>query len=438
MTNTPELPSAAPRPASVPSPRIFTARSSPSVRRMPAGRIFRKVLLVLAGIAIGALAMRFLPGRKADTVVASELGTRVRPGPWGELYTVPFVIAAPDELIPVRALEAGGTHWLFKNCTVSEISNLLASAGMPEEQRAALLAPAVALVKGIDLELAPTPEMVVALPEKARDAIYRKLAQFPENNPAFFFIHQDTLATRFDDSGVTAETLALFHRLCCKHGDYLVFGGLPAMLAQLPSYEEKVRFMKALTRQKTMLVRVRVTKDSDLRALGEYWGKGIWAPNIRAILEGVDRVPGSTFMSIMALLPPLPASQLYFYPMVQAGAINGIPQVRDCHWTSLNFFRDSADTRPVNPANFTQELAANCFPIAGDPQYGDVIILTTPSGETLHSAVFIADDIVFTKNGSTSIYPWMLSTIPDLMKQYSFHAPEGQQLKVSCFRSKGA
>ena len=422
----------------MPSPRISTIQSRLPARHIPARRMFRKVLILLAGIAIGALSMRFISGRKADTVVASELGTRVRPGPWGELYTVPFIIAAPDELIPVRALEAGGTHWIFKNSTVSEISNLLESGGMPSEQRSALLAPAVALVKGIDLELVPTPEMVVALPAKAREALYRKLAQSPENNSAFFFIHQDTLATRFDDSGVAADTLSLFHRMCCKHGDYLVFGGLPAMLAQLPSYEEKVRFMKALTRQKTMLVRVRVTKDSDLRALSEYWGKGIWAPNIRAILEGVERVPGGTFTSVMALLPPLPASQLYFYPIVQANAANGIPQVRDCHWTSLNFFRDSADTKPVNPANFAQELSANYFPIAGDPQYGDVIILTTPSGEVLHSAVFIADDIVFTKNGSTSIYPWMLSTIPDLMKQYSFHASEGQRLKVSYFRSKGA
>lgn len=396
------------------------------------------MLLVLVGIGIGALAMRFLPSRKADTVVASELGTRVRSGPWGELYTVPFVIAAPDELIPIRTLEAGGTHWIFKNTTVAEISNLLESSGMPAEQRAALLAPAVAQVNGIDLELAPTPEMIVAIPEKAREALYRKLGQFPENNSAFFFIHPDTLATRFDDSGIASETLALFHTLCCKHGDYLVFGGLPAMLAELPSYEEKARFMKALTRQKTMMVRLRVTKDSDLRALGEYWGKGVWAPNIRAILEGVERVPGGTFTSIMALLPPLPASQLYFYPMGQASSVNGAQQVRDCHWTSLNFFRDSGDTKSVNPANFAQELAANYFPISGDPRYGDVIILSVPSGEILHSAVFIADEIVFTKNGSTSIYPWMLSTIPDLLKQYSFHAPDGQQLKVSYFRNKGA
>ena len=436
MTNTPAHPSSLPRPASKPVPHISTIPQVAAGPRIPARRLLRKVLLVLAGIAIGALGVRFFPHKESSPVPASELGNPVRPGPWGELHTVPFVITAPDELLPVRAIESGGTHWLFKNSTVSEISHLLEAADMPAAQREALLAPAVAQVKGIDLELAPTPDMVSALPEKAREALYRRLAQFRENSSAFFFIHKDTLDTRFDESGVSADTLALFHRFSCKHGDYLVFGGLPAMLAQLPSYEEKVRFMKALTRQKTMLIRVRLTKDSDVRALTDYWGKGVWAPNIRTILEGVERVPGSTFMSIIPLLPPLPASQIYFYPIVQSNPLNGPPPVHDCHWTSLNFFRDTADTRAVTPETFTEELAANYFPITGDPRYGDVLILATPSGEILHSAVFIADEIVFTKNGSTAIYPWMFSTIPDLLMQYSFHALDGQQLTLRYFRSK--
>lgn len=436
MTNTPEHPSAAPRPASVPSPRISTVQSGPPARRIPARRIFRKVLLLLAGIAIGVLTMQFIPGRKASMVAASELGTRVRSGPWGELYTVPFIISAPDELIPVRALEAGGTHWIFKNTTVSEISNLLESAGMPSEQRTALLAPAVALVKGIDLELVPTPEMVVALPEKARLAIYRNLAQFPENRSAFSFIHKDTLHDRFDNSDVSQDTLALFHRLCCEHGDYLVLGGLPALLAQLPGYEEKMRFMKALTRQKTMLVRVRVTKESDIKTLSAYWGKGRWAPSIRTLLESIRQTPAGTFTSIIALMPPLPSSQIYFYPDIQSTQLNSAAPVRDCHWTSLNFFSDPTATKPVEAADFSRGIAADYFPISGDPTFGDVVILAKPDGEIIHSAVFIADDIVFTKNGSTSIYPWMLSTIPDLLKQYSFHATDGQPLRMNFFRSK--
>ena len=438
MTNTPEHPSSIRRPSSAPNPRISTVPSSPANRRLPGRRILRKVLLVLAGIALGAGAMRLIPHKEPAAKIAEELGTRAKSGPWGELYTVPFVIAAPDELLPIRTVESAGTHWVFKNCTPLEISQLLDSNGMPAAERDAFLAPECAHVNGIDFEVTPTPGMVTSLPERTRQALFRKLALAPENRSALFFIHKDTLEDRFGDSGIAKETLALFHKLCCEHGDYLVFGGLPAMLAQLPNYEEKVRFMKALTRQKTMLVRLRVTKDSDVRMLSEYWGKGVWAPNIRTILEGLDHVPGGTFATIMALLPPLPASQLYFYPLVADNPLNGAAPVRDCHWTSLNFFRDTADTKTVDPVNFTKELAADYFPITGDPRYGDVLILAKPDGEIVHSAVFIADEIVFTKNGSTAIYPWMFSTVPDLLKQYSFLAPEGQQLVLRYFRNKGA
>ena len=159
-------------------------------------------------------------------------------------------------------------------------------------------------------------------------------------------------------------------------------------------------------------------------------------------------VPHISTIPQVAASPRIPARRLLRkFLLVLAGIAIGALGVRffphkessrvhDCHWTSLNFFRDTADTRAVTPETFTEELAANYFPITGDPRYGDVLILATPSGEILHSAVFIADEIVFTKNGSTAIYPWMFSTIPDLLMQYSFHALEGQQLTLRYFRSK--
>ncbi len=369
-------------------------------------------------------------------MAAEELGTAVKPGPWGELYTVPFTIAAPDELIPVRSLESGGTHWVFKNSARSEISQLLESAGVPSEQREAVLAPAVAQVSGVDLEISPTPEMIMALPDNARLTIYRKLAQFPENRPSFSFIHRDTLRDRFDNSGVSEETLALFHKFCCEHGDYLVLGGLPALLSQIRDYDEKIRFMKALTRQKTMLIRLRITPSSDVKELVKYWGKGRWAPKVRTLLESIDRVPGSTFIGLTAMMPPLPASQLYFYPLAQTVAASGTTQLHDCHWTSLNFFQDPSETVAVNQASFVAELAGSYFAISGDPTFGDLLILAKPDGEIVHSAVFIADEIVYTKNGATPIFPWTFSTVMDVLRQYSFHAPDGQQLTLRYFRNK--
>ena len=124
------------------------------------------VLLLLAGITIGSVAGYFPPSRQHEREIAAELGTPARPGPWGELYCVPFNIAAPDELLPVPAIVAGGTHWLFKDFTVSDLSRLLESAGVPSEQRTALFDPAVAHIVPSGIELTPSPEMVVELPDK--------------------------------------------------------------------------------------------------------------------------------------------------------------------------------------------------------------------------------------------------------------------------------
>ena len=38
--------------------------------------------------------------------------------------------------------------------------------------------------------------------------------------------------------------------------------------------------------------------------------------------------------------------------------------------------------------------------------------------EIKHSAVFLADDIVFTKNGNNYRQPWMIMRIPDLLATY--------------------
>jgi hypothetical protein len=339
-------------------------------------------------------------------------------------------------LLPIRTIEAEGTHWLFKGFALSQLTHLLDSLDLPADLQPALLDPAVAHVTPAGIELTPSPESIIALPAKARQALYRQLAQFPENRSVFTFIHKSTLGDRFEGSGLSHRTLDLFHTLCCEHGDYLVFGGLTAMLSQLPSYDEKVRFMKALTRQKTMLVRLRVMKGSDLASLSAYWGKGYWAANTRTKLESVQGIPGGTMMNLMGLLPPEPASHLNDYPVVQSASPNSPSAVHDCHWTSLNFFRDTANEETVDAASFAREISENYYPVAGDQRYGDILVLTRPDGDIIHSAVFIADDIVFTKNGATAIYPWMFSTVQDLLMQYSFLAPDGQQLALHYFRSK--
>ena len=67
-------------------------------------------------------------------------------------------------------------------------------------------------------------------------------------------------------------------------------------------------------------------------------------------------------------------------------------------------------------------------------QFGDIILFGKSEHEILHAAVFIADDIVFTKNGSLESRPWMLMHL-DQMKEY-YPIPK-EQPWMSYYRHKG-
>ncbi|MEO6785488.1 MAG: hypothetical protein ABI318_05080 [Chthoniobacteraceae bacterium] len=411
--------------------------SKSTFARTPGGRTLRRVLLALAGIAVGALGSHFIPLPKHDAALASEVGTPVRPGPWGELYSVPFTISAPEELLPVRAIESGGTRWFFKGFSLPQLERFLNAAGVPSSLSTALMASTREITGADGVEMAPPVQAVIALPDSARQKIYKRLAQFPENRSSFFHFHKDTLAERMRADSLSEKTIALFQKLSVEHEGYLVLGGLPALLAEIPSPEEKLRLLKSLTRQRTMLLRLRVSKDSDLAALAKYWGKGIFATNARSVLESLAEVPGGTFCGILAILPPIPSAQAYNYPVTLDPQSHSLLLGHDCHWTSLNFFRDTMDPQATDAANFTAELAASYRAVSDDHRFGDVLVMAKPDGEIVHSAILIADDIFFTKNGSTNIYPWMFARLPDLLEQYSFLAPEGQQLTLRYFRNKG-
>jgi len=394
-------------------------------------------LFLLAGIGLGMLVeWRIWRNPQQAMPQNPSEGTPLKQGPWGDLYYVPFTIAAPDEILPVRKLEENGTHWFFRNFSRDDLDAFLRSAKVPDQLQNDLLDPACLKIKPDGIDLMPRFETLVSLPPNSRKKIYQRLALDSENNSEIYFLNKATLQTRFGSSDVSEETITLFKKLCCEHGNYLVFSGLPSLIAQIPKFDEKVRFMKALTRQKTLQLRLRITQDSNINSIAKYWSRGCYATDIRTMLESFAKVKGGAWVGILDVLPPLPASELYFFPIIQDNPLNGPPVKRDCHWTSFNFFRDVPDNGFSNPDYILHELKTDYYPAPGDPMYGDLVLLIKPDGSIIHSAIYLADDIVFTKNGNTVMTPWMLSTVNDLLDQYSFQVQPSEHLTVTYYRNK--
>jgi hypothetical protein len=89
----------------------------------------------------------------------------------------------------------------------------------------------------------------------------------------------------------------------------------------------------------------------------------------------------------------------------------------DCHWTSLNFFNLTPKDYYLDTRLAAAQLVENYNTVEPPYKYGDVLCFLE-NGEGLHTCVYIADDIVLTKNGDSILAPWALMQIKDVESIY--------------------
>jgi hypothetical protein len=420
------------------SPLLPLFNITPSV-----SRTFRQITgIVLGFLAIGLLG-GFTTGKRLGYSDASDRSRRLpngsvpcKTGPWGDIEYTPFTIAAPDDMLPVRMIEQNGTRWFMGGFNADSFVTFLQSTSLKPEVQQQFLDPAVFHPAAGGILLTPAPDLVFALPTDARAKFYQILAQSPENDDQINYVPKDGLADQFAGSGVSTGTVALFKKLCIQRGDYLMFSGVPAILAHISTYDEKLHFAKALTRQRTMLLNLHITPATDVEALTKYWDRGCWGTDMHTIFKSLTAIQTGTWMNIMMILPNLPAAEIYDYPNVLDNPLDGPPVNRDCAWTSFNFFRDVPDPNFGKLQYVRQELNDNYYLLKEAPRYGDLVLIARPDGFVIHAAIYMADDIWFTKNGSNLDHPWMLATESDVLKQFEFQINPDQQLTIKYFRNK--
>jgi hypothetical protein len=119
-------------------------------------------------------------------------------------------------------------------------------------------------------------------------------------------------------------------------------------------------------------------------------------------------------VDIMHFLPAIMREKLYTFPSLKDGVKGRMP---DCHWTSLNFFNLTPRDYYRNTSLAAVQLTQSYNSVSTPYQFGDVLCYID-NGEGLHTCVYIADNIVLTKNGENILAPWVLLTIEDVSKIY--------------------
>lgn len=386
------------------------------------------LLLALCLLVIGASAWGIskLVGRSAGTVGSTF---DLAPGPWGILTAQPILIEAPTSMLSTD-FRLGDGLWYFRAETSDKVASILKSSGLTDAQVSKLMTGVHASSAHPGLfEVAPPEDLVLSLSPGVRSNLYGRLVEIPENfAQAEPFRTTDLHESDWIQEPLPPEVIKKVKDLFWRRGKSVLFSDYNLVAAGISDPKTKLELLKQLTRKATMVIRIHVPPGGDVEALVSYWGTNGRQEKVRPILSALSRAGGGE-LGLSNLLPAFARQRLYRY----ADPLPGTELSPDCHWTSFNFFKQGTpDDSLQGVPGVERALRENYQAVNGDPTFGDVILLLRPDGSAIHSAVYIADRIVYTKNGPSLAAPYVFSTMDDMLAFY----PSNEQISLSYFRRR--
>jgi hypothetical protein len=339
-------------------------------------------------------------------------------GAWGELITRDIELERPAEYLTEEVSNPSPETWNFNGLKPDAVKALLEKSGLSPAQCAAALAPAAVREEKTGTVLVPTAEFLFSLEPETRAKISLVLAGQGVNlyfDYPFIF-PGGTIESIYANTRLHPDDVTLLKRLIYPNGTARQLSDYLTLLCQIPTVERRIAMARALSRQSAVFAGLVIKPDTDIDKIASYWGgvPNVRFTDIRPLLESLKALPEGGNLSLFYLLPKFARDRLYTFPLPpQAGE-----PTMDCHWSTFNFSNETPDNRFNDPAYAVQYIQKNFYQIAAPSLYGDVLLLMNDRGEVKHSAIYLADDIVFTKNGNNYRQPWMLMRIPDLLATY--------------------
>lgn len=366
------------------------------------------------------------------TTAAEPAGSEMHkcnPGPWGNLEYCEIITQPPDEYISPAQFTATPLQWTFTNCANSAaLQALLGKAGLTAEQRAVLERSAV--WSAGRCVITPDKNLVISLEPATRARLYAELARCPDNRAQVdpFVFRKNDILDWLDNGALARPTVAMAKQLLYAREDRLLMADYGILIRDVSDAQERLRLLNVLLRRRAVSLRLRVMPDSVVDALVRYWGRGGQHLAVEPLLRSVPRVAGGHAVEVALLLPTFARERLYTYP---TPSVSAQAASHDCHWSALNFFNTVPDERFSRPDSILATIQSDYFPLPGSPSFGDLAVFSSREC-IVHSAVYIADDIVFTKNGASFTSPWLLMTVAEARASF----PAYENLTVTYYRPK--
>lgn len=343
------------------------------------------------------------------------------PGPWGSIQYVRILIEPPAEFIPTVAADVEVPPWVFVGYSEDRLSALWRDAGLSAADQAFLSDPRHRLGRADAIVVKPDRDFIINLNSASRAKIYAALGEFPENDQQLspYRLHVSAAGEWLQDTGISADAMELTKRLMYQRGNTMCFSDDRIVIPTLRDATERKRYIKALSRKSAVLATLKVAPGENVAPLVAYWGRGGRSKDLDPLLESLAARPQGGTIDIAHLLPRFARTLLYTYPLPTEDPVE---LNHDCHWTAFNFNSDQPDEKFADADVIRKTMKERYRPVIGDPALGDIIMFTRPDGVVLHSCIYIADDIVFTKNGPGATVPWLLSRLSDVEAFYSTYS----------------
>ena len=339
------------------------------------------------------------------------------------------------EYVGFEKTSSTGPLWNFGTLSPVAVERLLLDSGCTAEQSKQLLKCQVQAGNGSTM-YKPDGALLLSLLPEARSKLYLALAQNAANRfqATPYLIPNGDVATLFDKHyNSNTDAIATMKKLLYTRNGYTYFSDPEMVLEKFSTQEERNEYLQSLTGQSAVMMRLLLRADSDIEKPLNYWAlsmPGVLMKDLKPLLEAQQRLPKGGSISILYLLPPLAREKLFSSPLPPAPGQGKLP---DCHWTALNYFNATPDPRMADNEYASRFITEHYYEISKAGTAGDLVLLLNAAGNVVHSAVYIADDVVFTKNGINYAQPWILMHEKDMIGNFSAIEP----VKVAYFRRRG-
>jgi hypothetical protein len=335
---------------------------------------------------------------------------------WGDIEAIKLPFGNSDGLFPDRNLRLKPTRWFFEGCTAERLASFFDSCSLRRGEHKALLDQSAWEICSNGCWITPSPQLVWSLEPQSRAKIYSVLGRSETNycqqNPFRFPL--DASRTMFAETELKPRQIGRLMSLTYTNDGMLCFSDLQ-LIAEEFSQSDFNELIQTICATPSYLLRLRITPETDIPALVNYWGKDERRRFIQPILTSLSRVPGGTTLNVSYLLPPFARLHLYTYPNAWG---DGLTNRADCVFTALNFFNNYPDTNFCAKEYREKALNNDYDVVTGDPTFGDLVVMVDQKGVLVHACVYIVEGFVFTKNGINDAQPWVLMRMSEMLGVY--------------------